>query len=449
MVEIYYISLVTYLGFIIQLCLSEIVFSQKFFKRNNYLKRHVTSFAVQICLGLGLCFIFSQIPKNVLMIHMLMEIIIYSFLIAVSIVGLYYVYRETIQTFIFCVMAAYAVQHLMSQAQLIVLDMVQFKQIFFGTSFYYLIIYLLGGYFIDIIFLIVLYIWFAKKEIESEYSHLPNNKILLLSCFTIVLLLVLSCTRDYYQDESVALTVISRLFSVMCCVFLLLVRAGFLEQNQLEREVKTICQLNHQQHIQFEQSRQNIELINIKCHDMKKRIEQFEDRFIGLTPEEITEMKNIISIYDKTMNTGNITLDIILTERSLICERENIVFSCIVDGESLNFFSKGDIYSLFANAIDNAMEAVSKLQDKDNRIISLSVRKLVGMVAINVDNYCETNSVEFQGKLPRTTKNSHQYHGFGLKSIQLIVKKYDGEMSIHIDEMFHLSILIPMQNKLL
>ncbi|MDO4852537.1 MAG: ATP-binding protein, partial [Clostridia bacterium] len=105
--------------------------------------------------------------------------------------------------------------------------------------------------------------------------------------------------------------------------------------------------------------------------------------------------------------------------------------------------SAGDLCALFGNAIENAIEAVSKLSDPADRIISLQVRENRNMLVITVDNYYE-GTLTLKDGLPDTTKSDVQNHGFGTKSIRRIAQKYGGEATITVDDMFHLAVIIPI-----
>ena len=134
----------------------------------------------------------------------------------------------------------------------------------------------------------------------------------------------------------------------------------------------------------------------------------------------------------------------IISEKTLICGRRDIRLSCIVDASHLDFMSTLDIYALLGNALDNAIENVSKYQDTDKRIISLTIRAVGDFLSIQINNYCE-EKVAFADGLPITTKRNKDYHGFGMKSMRHIAKKYGGSMATSIaDNMFTLQILLPM-----
>lgn len=159
--------------------------------------------------------------------------------------------------------------------------------------------------------------------------------------------------------------------------------------------------------------------------------------------QELDKMRELLNIYDSSVQTGNETLDILLTERSLYCEKYGIRLSCIVDGSKLDFMSVSDICSLFGNALENAIRAVEIIEDPEERIISLKVQEKNGMLLIRVDNSFRGNLV-FDGDLPQTTKKKDGYHGYGLKSIQMVAKKYAGVMRIQTDEQFVLTVMIPI-----
>ena len=84
-----------------------------------------------------------------------------------------------------------------------------------------------------------------------------------------------------------------------------------------------------------------IDLINTKCHDIRHRLAQYRIHPDAITCEELAQLEKGISIYDCTIKTGNETLDVNLTERSLLCQKMGITFSCIVDAAVWMLFHRG------------------------------------------------------------------------------------------------------------
>ena len=113
----------------------------------------------------------------------------------------------------------------------------------------------------------------------------------------------------------------------------------------------------------------------------------------------------------------------------------------MADGAKLSFLSDGDLYCLFGNIIDNALEAVKSVSEKERRVINLVVKVKNGLLIVQQDNFFD-GELEFEDGLPVTTKADKNYHGFGMRSIRMIVHKYDGELTTYVkDDIFHLNII--------
>ena len=89
----------------------------------------------------------------------------------------------------------------------------------------------------------------------------------------------------------------------------------------------------------------------------------------------------------------------------------------MADGTLLDFMAEMDISALFGNVLDNAIESVEKLDDKEKRLIHLSVAKQKNFLRIRSENYTE-EKITFKNGMPVTTKKDKRFHGFGMKSIQ-------------------------------
>ena len=147
--------------------------------------------------------------------------------------------------------------------------------------------------------------------------------------------------------------------------------------------------------------------------------------------------------YDTRVKTGNRALDVVLTMKRMICEGSDIEFSCLVNGALLNFMEESDIYSLFGNLLDNAIEEARHF-DSEHRVISLSVAQEQQFVLIHEENFIQAVPQMVDG-LPQTTKADKENHGFGVRSMRLIAEKYNGHFMIHVDKsLFRLDIMLPI-----
>lgn len=235
------------------------------------------------------------------------------------------------------------------------------------------------------------------------------------------------------------------LFDMLASLFLLSLQCAIARRESAEQQSAVLRQLLRQQRRQLEVSRETIELINIKCHDIRHQISRLSGR---ITPGEAENLTRLVDIYDGMPQTGSEALDVLLAEKSLLCGQRGIRFECMADGARLSFMDPGDVYALFGNALDNAVEAVEKLEkDGVERSIALRACERKGMLLIHIENPC-AQELTWAGGLPQTTKGDTRYHGFGMKSIRLIAEKYGGSMSAGArDGLFTLNILLPIPDE--
>ena len=215
---------------------------------------------------------------------------------------------------------------------------------------------------------------------------------------------------------------------------------------QMRFEKDTLQNITNMQYQNYKLSKESIDIVNQKYHDLKHQINLLKT---GADTEKageyLEQMEREIKIYETQNKTGNKVLDTILTSKSMHCQRHGIELKFMGEGQLLNFMEDMDISALFGNMLDNAIESVVKIKDRQKRLISIHVIQERKFIRIRTENYCEED-VQFQDGLPVTTKKDKRFHGYGTKSIKKIVEKYGGSvMAGKTDNWFELKILIPMK----
>lgn len=151
-----------------------------------------------------------------------------------------------------------------------------------------------------------------------------------------------------------------------------------------------------------------------------------------------------MDIYDCGLKTQCAALDVVLASKSLMCLNKQIELTCMADGRRLAFMEDADIYALFGNILDNAIEAVEQLDDEERRLISLSVHVREHFLHVSEENYYSGDLVMDRG-LPMTTKEDKRFHGFGMQSIRMLTEKYGGDLRLRASGgIYRLSILFPI-----
>lgn len=218
-------------------------------------------------------------------------------------------------------------------------------------------------------------------------------------------------------------------------------------QTQAQKELDAMQTVLENQYAQYKMSRESIEMINRKYHDLKHMITVLRSEPDQETRRRwLDEMEADIRSYEAQNKTGNTILDTVLTGKSLYCQKHGIELSVVADGESIAFMDVMDICTIFGNALDNAIECELKIPEKEKRMIHLRLTTQKRFLLLQVENYCPQRP-EFQSGLPVTTKSDHANHGFGLKSIQYTAQKYGGTTTVHADgAWFVLKVLIPLRS---
>ena len=338
---------------------------------------------------------------------------------------------------IYVMTGAFIVQHSTVGLLLILEELGISVQTQYGNIFYgWLVSALFGS---ALIILINTYI-----PINGHYL-VSWNRVAIMTCIVLLLAMVFPLVIGAAWDlTSNTALLICQVYDLLSCLLFIWLQVGLRQEVKLLASLTAERRLRQQMKEQYEMTRENIDLINHKCHDLRHQIAGL--RFVKDNQQRddtLREIEKSVMIYDLSVKTGNEVLDTVLTEKGLICADNQITWTCMADGSKMDFISPVDIYTIFGNALDNAIESSRKLPEKDRRIIRVVVRQEYGGAFIQISNYYDSISSLPDGRL-ETTKADKENHGFGLSSIQRIVKSYGGTMNIETNGgIFLLSLLIP------
>lgn len=427
--------------FLTELIIAEALFTVRLKRRSFFYLRLLGSLAIDFAAA----FAFPIVAYNAVWCSFM-----FLCLFAVTVMTLKLRYNESWLNILFCAIAGYTLQHIAYETYDLIVASAELSEgasVIYGST--------VGGiyepfknpvtaivYLFDFIIIYWLaFVCFGLRLQNNEGLNLKNLSLTVLVVLVVLIDIILSSIVTYYAEQHFdrTYTIMLCIFNILCCVLALFIQFEMSRRKKLESEVYVLHSLRAQEEKQYEASKENIDLINQKVHDLKHQI-----RALGsagsLNSETLKEMEEMISVYDSAVKTGNNAADVILTEKSHLCRKADIKLTCVVDGKQLAFMSESDIYSLFGNILDNAIEAVSSL-DKDRRAVSISAKRAHDFLIINAHNYFD-GKLTFAEGLPLTTKKDKQYHGYGMKSVKMICEKYGGDLSVVAnDGIFMLNIL--------
>ena len=281
---------------------------------------------------------------------------------------------------------------------------------------------------------------------DGHYEIGPRQiSLALVEYFLFIVMKMIIGNRTLHRTDDGQFVMMALLFSQLLLIVILYLEYIMFRSSAMQKEMQALNFLWNEQKAQYMLARENIDLINRKCHDLKHQIRALRGESGRIKdPRYLDELADSIQIYESIVKTGNEALDTILTEKSLHYRENSIKINCVADGGQLSFMDPVDLYSIFGNAIDNAIEEVQQFERDEMRQIDVTVFRKDDFVCIEVINPLRTMPV-FVDDLPQTTKGDNGYHGFGVKSIKHTIEKYGGHVSCRTDSgCFSLKMIVPV-----
>lgn len=282
---------------------------------------------------------------------------------------------------------------------------------------------------------------------EQDFELSPSLwRLLLLLCIPplgIVFSLVMFAPANIISSSLIGLY--AALFFVAVFAFVGIIWAAFiLNRHQKLEQDNALASYNQKYYEAMEL--QQFEIRRLK-HDLANHLQMIQSLPAAEKDSYIQQMIENPAFEKVLVYSGDATVNAVLTGKERMMRQQGISFCAKVDIPNELPFEKPDICALFANALDNAAEGCAAL-DTGKRRVELTARAAKGIFALEIRNCFtekqETSAAPLFGSLPKTSKTDAANHGFGLRSIQTIIKKYEGTMELKQEEgWFHFFCYIP------
>ncbi len=280
--------------------------------------------------------------------------------------------------------------------------------------------------------------------VEKVLYSISNKKINIRS------LVLFICSNVGYMIVSVciyadAVSVNEKRYNILflvCCltIFLALVvnlisLKYYLKMENKDRDQEMIIYKLQVETRYYEEKMKEEERIKSIYHDMKNHILLLESEREE-KQEWISDIKKKIMKYEDFYRTGNRFLDVILRDKIEMAQSDNIHIEDDINMDGIKMFDPFDISTIFGNLLDNAIEACKLVQEIERRVINISARRKNQLLIILVKN---PKPEDRERKMRKKG-----VHGYGLRNVNDVVKKYGGEINIEEKEsQFVVSIIIP------
>lgn len=280
--------------------------------------------------------------------------------------------------------------------------------------------------------------------VNNLRSVRPGLNLGIISATIIILCIGVNRLATDFDLVTIEAKLATYLYAIISCVFALVIQVYIAKWQGERTDSAVMRRLLVDSEKQYGQWKTSAMELNVRYHDIKHMLDRVE-RLAGESNVKIPDMgalRRSVEELQPVVRTGNDVLDILFRNMDDLCRRENIRLQCIAYDDDLGHFDGIPLYYLFANTIDNAIEGARGVKDPDKRIIDISIRRFGDSVIIHIWNYF-SGSVKFLDGLPVSSGGDE--HGYGMRSIKLIVDSLGGALSASADgEIFNLDVILPI-----
>lgn len=181
-------------------------------------------------------------------------------------------------------------------------------------------------------------------------------------------------------------------------------------------------------YVSYQLMKEKFAELRVMVHDFEKYYNAIEARLNDNQAEVHTllhDLKNKNKEYLLVEYTNNKALNILLSQKLELCNRENIDFQTYIQDLDLSFINEMDIISIFANLIDNAVESCRQSKQKKIYLSIYAVNN--AYIVIRIDNNSDMAPAVRNGIL-HTRKQDSDRHGIGMISVKQGLKHYNGSL---------------------
>ncbi len=148
------------------------------------------------------------------------------------------------------------------------------------------------------------------------------------------------------------------------------------------------------------------------------------------------------TFYRNKIFCKNTIVNAVLNNKYDLMVENNIDCNINISIDDIVSMDDMDLCSIFANTLDNAIEASLKIKDLSQRKITIKARTNKGYFSYSITNKKDQHILTHK-KTIISSKSDIKHHGFGLQNLKDIVNKYKGNLDIsYNDTQFSVVVII-------
>lgn len=301
--------------------------------------------------------------------------------------------------------------------------------------------------------LVIVAVHLISKYIKPLHLKRYNKFLCIMDAFLIYILSIFQTfTIILMENIKEDILILSKdiLWSLLIAIVLLIIALCSYIRSTVIIYQKNIL---HLQEMFYKEKYKEISLIWERnkqlIHDMRHHLFVLttlsQEENVGKIKEYLMELDKSYSYPKMKKWTEHPVIDMILNQK-LEYAKENGIHTQIQAQKGIKIaFSDSDICSILGNLLDNAIEACNRMSSPD-KWINIILDNQGEMFFLKVSNSINELPVKRKGYWV-TNKIKSDVHGLGLKSVESIVRQYDGELVYDVnDTSFKVSITLFANN---
>lgn len=307
---------------------------------------------------------------------------------------------------------------------------------------------------------IILYLLLTKFMVFFVNRKKINriNKWQLLSMYmvpvwsVIFLLSLVQVGAVYIQLYGITVIAVNIVLLLILDVYFIYLGGYISKSNELEKELQLYHQQNELQYKYYGELEKKYQDSRKVLHDMKNHLIAVEQLYHMQESDAgntyVKDMHHMLNVLGERFYTNHKMLNIILNDKLSNAKREGINTAVEIGEVSLEFMKDIDVTTVFANLLDNAIEAAKRVSE--HPYIRIKMNYFNEFVVISIRNSLLTEGVMNAIQRDEEHRSRHSFRagghmGYGLQNVKKTLEKYNGTMQIGSSESeFQVNITLPI-----
>lgn len=277
--------------------------------------------------------------------------------------------------------------------------------------------------------LLVLYTYWLYCRISTKTNKKKSLweslfQIIILPLFTLMNFQVMLMMSAYYLEPiMLSFIIMDMVFVVLLNIYLFYLFEKIKENVMLKQQAIRLEEMGKMQYTYYQKLEEKYNQSRGIIHDMKRHLQVLESKELPKENVEhyIGDMKELLQSYSHEIYSSHPIINVILHEKIDEARNNGIEVTCQIAPIDFSFMKEIDVTVIFANLLDNAIDACEETQG--NKYIHICIDQIHDFIVIAI-----CNSTKEIKDIEKSSKPGHA--GLGLKNVAQSLDHYGGNMQV-------------------